>query len=73
MLNWKRSTRISDEHRESFSKIFNQVSTEKQVLLLLTPSEFSDDVKAIFHDTASSLSFLQMTKDETETQLKEAN
>lgn len=63
--------RISDEHRESFSKIFNQVSKEKQVLLLLTPSEFSDDVKGIFHETASSLSYLQMTSDETETQLKE--
>jgi DNA sulfur modification protein DndD len=39
--------RISDTHRNKFAKILSEVSQNKQVLLLFTPSEYSIEVSSI--------------------------
>lgn len=41
--------RVSDEHRENFAKVLYEVGKNKQILLLFTPAEFSEDVKSLFN------------------------
>ena len=42
--------RVSDEHRKNFSKSLIEVSKNKQIILLFTPDEFSDNIKGLFED-----------------------
>lgn len=46
--------KVSDEHRENFANIFMKVSENKQIILLFTPAEYSDDIKSIFQDNINS-------------------
>ena len=41
--------RVSDKHRENFAKVLYEVGKNKQILLLFTPAEFSEDVKSLFN------------------------
>ncbi len=62
--------RVSDQHRENFAKSFSQVSMGKQIILLFTPDEYSQDIRNIIDTTSSSRSRLRLLADERETQLE---
>lgn len=48
--------RVSDDNRINFAKTLVDVSTQKQIVLAFTPSEFSDEIKGDFNmSTLSSL------------------
>ena len=48
--------RVSDSNRINFAKTLVDVSTQKQIVLAFTPSEFSDEIKGDFNtSTLSSL------------------
>jgi len=61
--------RVSDKHRKSFAKSLLEVSRKKQILLLLTPSEYSEEMKAVLHDNFNNL-YAFYTENEENTLLK---
>ena len=46
--------RVDSEHKGNFAKIFMKVSENKQIILLLTPTEYSDEIKNIFKDNINA-------------------
>lgn len=40
--------RVSDDNRVNFADVLLEISKEKQMILILTPDEFSDNIKPIF-------------------------
>ena len=43
--------RISDNQREKFAEVLNDVGVNKQVLLLFTPSEYSEEISQIMDNS----------------------
>ncbi|VVB86454.1 DNA replication and repair protein RecF [uncultured archaeon] len=62
--------RISDEHRVNFGKIFSEVSSNKQTILLFTPAEYSKDIKELLDVRASNRFALKLSSDEKETRVE---
>lgn len=62
--------RISDEHRVNFGKIFSEVSSNKQTILLFTPAEYSKDIKELLDVRASNRFALKLSSDEKETEIE---
>lgn len=58
--------KVSDEHRVNFSKIFLEVSKNKQIILLFTPSEYSEDVSSILDTIVNKKYRIMMMPDERE-------
>ncbi len=58
--------RISDEHRENFGKVVSEVSTTKQVILLFTPAEYSEEIRKFLDGRASGRYRLNLSSDERE-------
>ena len=57
--------RVSDDNRENFAETLVEVSTQKQIVLAFTPSEYSDEIKKYFNmDTLSSLIRLESVEEE---------
>lgn len=53
--------RVSDFNRTNFAEVLLNVSTEKQIILAFTPSEFSNEVSEVFkEDMVSSMTRLEM-------------
>ena len=46
--------RVSDNNRENFAQTLVDVSTQKQIVLAFTPSEYSDEIKGFFNETTLS-------------------
>ncbi len=46
--------RVSDHNRENFAKTLVDVSTQKQIVLAFTPSEYSDEIKGFFNQNTLS-------------------
>jgi len=44
--------RVSDTNRENMAKVLRDVSADKQIIMLFTPDEYSDSVKALYHGVA---------------------
>lgn len=44
--------RVSDDHRVNFSNILLNISKKKQIVLIFTPDEFSDNIKPIFDNVS---------------------
>lgn len=63
-------SRVSDENRVNFAKIIESLSKDKQVILLFTPAEYSDDIQGIL-DPINSAKVLLNTKQENETFMRE--
>lgn len=55
--------RVSDTNRENFGKVLTRVSKEKQLIMLFTPSEYSDEIKPLFQKCASNI-YMVSTVDE---------
>ena len=43
--------RVSDENRVNFAEVLREISKEKQMILILTPDEFSENIQPIFEDS----------------------
>ena len=43
-----------------------KVSKNKQIIMLFTPDEYSEEVKNVYEDTAASIRSLQLSDDESE-------
>ena len=59
--------RISDEHREKFGEIFSTVSSSKQIILLFTPAEYSDDISRWLDKKANTRYQVKLIENERET------
>lgn len=46
--------RVSDNNRENFAKTLVDVSTQKQIVLAFTPSEYSDEIRGFFNQNTLS-------------------
>ena len=46
--------RVSDHNRENFAKTLVDVSTQKQIVLAFTPSEYSDEIRGFFNESTLS-------------------
>lgn len=63
--------RVSDQHRENFGKALSEISIEKQIILLFTPSEYSNDIAQRLNPICSSKYDLKLFSNEKETRLEE--
>ncbi len=59
--------RISGKHRGNFGEILTEVSSEKQVILLFTPAEYSAEISINLDKSATSRNELKLSADETVT------
>lgn len=59
--------RVSDINRSNFASVLKDISRNKQIILAFTPSEYSDEIKAVMNDTVVS-SFNYLTSDEASTE-----
>jgi len=62
---------IADENRKNFSVVLSEISKTKQLVLLMTSDEYSDQVKSVFFDKCSSIRDIIQKKGESF--MKEAN
>jgi len=62
--------RVSGKHRENFATIFLRVSENKQIILLFTPAEYSEDVKSIFNTNVIKKYKINMLSDEKEAKIE---
>lgn len=63
--------RVSDEHRVNFAKTFIEISKIKQITLLLTPAEYSPDIRELFDDEDILKYEIVMADDESHSEIKE--
>jgi len=62
--------RVADEHRANFGKTLLDVSVNKQIILLFTSAEYSDDLSRVLDAPSSTRFFLELSADEKETRLE---
>lgn len=62
--------RISGSQRENFGKILVEISKEKQIILLFTHDEYSENIKQIINPMASNKYAIEMAPDEKSTDIK---
>jgi len=58
--------RVSDENREKMANELLKVSKNKQIIMLFTPDEYSDEVRNIYENAAASIRELVLSEDESE-------
>lgn len=58
--------RTSDENRKKMATTLLGISKNKQIIMLFSPDEYSEEVKKIYGNTASSVRIFKLTDDETE-------
>ena len=63
--------RLSSEHKEKFAEIFSKLSKDKQIVLLVLPAEYSDEMRAIFDKEGANKCELKIRKDEKEVKIEE--
>ncbi len=61
---------VSGPPREFISKIFSQISDERQIILLLTPEDYASDVRDVLEDDTSNAIRLFLSPDEKELMLE---
>ncbi len=58
--------RVSDENRINMAKELLKISKQKQIIMLFTPDEYSQEVKEIYSDNVSSNRFIKLSDNEQE-------
>jgi hypothetical protein len=61
---------MEGEHRENFAKVLATVGRRKQVILLFTPSEYRDEIKAPLDKAAKTIRTLKLSGDEKTSQIE---
>ena len=64
-------SRTSGEHRTNLGRTFAEISRKKQTILLLTPAEYSAEIRGILDRVSAKKFRLRMSSDEKETVLEE--
>lgn len=62
--------RISDINKDNFAKVLLEISKEKQLILFLTPDEYTPKIQAAFEPSISTKYYLRLSQDETITTLE---
>ncbi|MCK4828024.1 hypothetical protein KA005_70495, partial [bacterium] len=62
--------RVSNEQRENLGKVFSQVGSEKQLILLFLPTEYSTEISKMLDHNASSMGNLKLSEDEREVRME---
>ena len=62
--------RVSDNNRVNFADTLLKISESKQIILLLTPAEFSDDIKELFDKEDLAKFNINLSGDETSSIIK---
>lgn len=65
--------RISDVNRENFAKSLREVSLEKQLIMIFTPSEYSEEVRSHLDGLCSTKNTLVMNDEENHTFMEGEN
>jgi DNA sulfur modification protein DndD len=63
--------RVSDQNRENLGRVFSEVGKNRQVILLFTPAEFSEEISRVLDRAASTRQALRLSADERETIVEE--
>ena len=63
--------RVSDNNRENFAKTLVDVSTQKQIVLAFTPSEYSEEIKGFFNQQTLSTQVKLVTVGEEITEVED--
>lgn len=58
--------RVSDENREKMANELLKVSKDKQIIMLFTPDEYSEEVKNVYEGKVASIRLLSLSEDESE-------
>lgn len=58
--------RVSDENRANMASVLLKVSENKQIIMLFTPDEYSEEVKKIYDLSAASIKDIILSDDESE-------
>jgi DNA sulfur modification protein DndD len=56
--------RVSDDNRANMANELLKVSAQKQIIMLFTPDEYSDEVKALYDTNAASIRNISLSVDE---------
>ncbi|MFA5867126.1 MAG: AAA family ATPase [Actinomycetota bacterium] len=64
--------RVDDENRENFAEAFAKISQAKQVVLILSPTEWSSEISGVLDRYVGGKYRLDLNEEETETRVKEA-
>ena len=56
--------RVSDENRTNMANELMKVSREKQIIMLFTPDEYSEEVRALYDFNAASIRNISLSDDE---------
>lgn len=62
--------RVSDDHRENFANIFLEVSKNKQIILLFTPAEYSEEIRDRLEDNINAKYEINLLDDESEAKIE---
>lgn len=65
--------RVSDEHRVNFANTLIEISKNKQITLLLTPAEYSDEIQELFNKEDILKFEIVMASDESHSEIQEVN
>ena len=63
--------RVSDDHRVNFANTFIEISKNKQITLLLTPAEYSEEIQELFNKEDILKLEIVMAKDESHSVIQE--
>lgn len=58
--------RVSDENREKMASELLKISKDKQIIMLFTPDEYSEEVKNVYEGNVASIRVLSLSEDESE-------
>ena len=58
--------RVSDDNRANMANELLKVSAQKQIIMLFTPDEYSDEVKALYDTNAASIRNISLSVDENQ-------
>ena len=58
--------RVSDDNRANMAKELMEVSKQKQIIMLFTPDEYSDEVRALYDVNAASIRNISLSDDENQ-------
>ena len=58
--------RVSDKNRSNMATELLKVSKQKQIIMLFTPDEYSDEVKVIYDTNAASIRNIELSDNENE-------
>lgn len=63
--------RISDTNRAEFAKVLVEVSRKKEVILLFTPSDYSEEIQPLYDEQCTSKRYIEVDEEEIQASVRE--